>query len=455
MVVAFWMAAALGFGGALGIGLPSRSGGSPPAPVVEVAIHAADLGRARVEVDSPADQPIVPGSRLLVADGLQPLTMLVWNGHAAGRAVFRGRPPADMPARPAQPRAWWIRPDALGSLLEQWPVGGELLAPLDSVGPAARSAWVRAGANHGMRHGDSWWARQHGQPVARLDVRLVEPDLCFCAVVPLVSELRLTPGEKVALWPGPGRRLRGQARSAVALVQPQENDQIVWVAAPRNVACPPEPRVDFYRAGRLLASGVAERRDERFWYVRALRTAGGEVLRVGDAAVIRTRADIARRRFAARIFEVTTEGFLINAGELDGLATGDTGVASRDGQTLGSAVIQKVQRSYAIVRPRGSPPGAELRVGDQLRFAPPPEPGKTVAMIEHATAETLFTARLVLPTSPPLLRPLAVRAAGETIGVAVLVAARGEQSLGFVFAESLTGPLVSGAELVLEPAAGP
>jgi hypothetical protein len=173
---------------------------------------------------------------------------------------------------------------------------------------------------------------------------------------------------------------------------------------------------------------------------------------VGDAAVIRTRADIARRRFVARVFEVTAGGCLINAGELDELSAGDGGSATRDGQALGRVVVRRVQRSYAVVRPADPKAAVELRVGDEVRFAPPPEPGRKVGTIEQVTAEMLFAARVVSNPSPPLLTPLTVRVGGQTIGVALLVAADGGQALGFVFEQSLTGPLVAGAELILEPA---
>ncbi len=455
MVSASGTAATLGLWWGLLAGVPCVPAAPPPQPVAEVTIRVLDPACGRIEVDSSASRPVVRGSQLLVAEGDRPLALLEWSGDAAGRAVFRGRAPTRFPSSLRELRAWCIRPDALRMLLDRWPSDGALLARLDRVGPAARSVWVRAGTTHGVRSRDSWWLRRDGQPLARLDVRLVERDLCFCGVVPLVSELRLNGDELVALWPAPGRRVRGQARSAVAFVEAQGKDQVVWVAALRSVACPPEPRLDFHRGGRLVASGVAERRDARFWYVRIPRGAGGELVEVGDAAVIRTRADLARRHFVARVFEATAEGYLINAGELDELSAGDTGSATRDGQALGRVVVRRVQRSYAVVRPVGATPDIELRVGDQVRFAPPPEPGRRVGTIEHVTAETLFAARVVSSPPPPLLTPLAVHAGERTLGVAVLVAADGVQGLGFVFEQSLTGPLTVGAELILEPAPRP
>jgi len=455
MVAASGTAAALGLWWGLLAGVPCAPAAPSPQPVAEVTIRALDPVRGRVEVDSVASRPVVPGSRLLVAEDDRPLALLDWSGDAAGRAVFRGRAPIAFPSSLRELRAWCIRPDAVGMLLDRWPTDGALLARLDRVGPAARSVWVHAGSAHGVRSGDSWWLRRDGQPLARLDVRLVERAVCFCGVVPLVSELRLNGDDRVALWPAPGRRVRGQARSAVAFVEAHGKDQIVWVAAPRNVACPPEPRLDFHRAGRLVASGVAERGDARFWYVRIPRATGGEAVEVGDVAVIRTRADLAQRRFVARVFETTAEGHLINAGELDELSAGDAGSATRAGQALRRVVVRRVQRSYAVVRPTGPPPDVELRVGDQVRFASPPEPGRKVGTIEHVTAETLFAARVASSPPPPLLTPLAVHAGGQTVGVAVLVAADGVQGLGFVFEGSLTGPLAVGAELILDAIPAP
>jgi hypothetical protein len=452
MATTAWAAAAL----ALWCGLPAEPPQTAPAqsspPVFEVTVRAFDPVQGRVEIDRPASQPAAHPRHLLVADGIQPLGLLTWTDTPPRPAVFRARPPTTLPSQPHRLRAWCIRGDAVGVLLDRWPTDGALLARLDSIGPAAASAWVRAGRAQGVRPGDSWRLDSDGQPVARLDVRFVESDLCFCHVVPLVSDLRLSTGSRVALWPSPGRRSRGQGRSAVAFVELQGGDVVAWVAIPRNVACPPEPRIEFYRADRLIASGVAERRDDRFWYVRAPRMAGQDAVAVGDAAVIRTRADVAARRFAARVFEVTPEGYLINAGEVDGLAAGDTGTASRDGEALGQVVVRRVQRSYAVLRLTDASPDAGLMVGDQVRFAPEPEPARQVGTIERVTAERLFVARLTASGPAPLLTPLAVRTGRETTAVALLVATDGAQALGFAFAPSLTAPLVRGAELTIEAA---
>jgi hypothetical protein len=455
MVVASRTAAALRLWWGLLAGAPCVLAAPPPQPVAEVIVRALDPDRGRIEVDNVASRPVARGSRLLVAQGNRPLALLEWSGEAAGRTVFRGRAPIALPSSLRHLRAWCIRPDALGMLLDRWPNDGALLARLDRVGPAARSVWVHAGTAHGVRPTDSWWLRRNGQPLARLDVRLVERDVCFCGVVPLVAELRLNGDDRVALWPSPGRRVRGRAGSAVAFVEAHGKDQVVWVAVPRNVACPAEPRLEFHRGGRLVASGVAERRDARFWYVRIRRGGESELVEVGDAAVIRTRADLAQRRFVARVFETTAEGCLINAGELDELSAGDTGSAARAGQALGRVVVRRVQRSYAVVRPADETPDIELRVGDEVRFAPPPEPATVVGTIEHVTADTLFAARVASSPSPPLLTPLAVHAGGQTIGVALLVAADGGEAVGFVFERSLTAPLAVGAELILEPAPTP
>ena len=186
-------------------GVPCVPAGSPPQPVAEVTIRVLDPAAGRIEVDSSASRPVVPGSRLLVAEGNRPLALLEWSGDTAGRAVFRRRAPVAFPSSLRQLRAWCIRPDALGMLLDRWPTDAALRARLDRVGPAARSVWVRAGSAHGVRNGDSWWLHRNGQPLARLDVRLVEIDVCFCGVVPLVSGFHLSGDERVALWPAPGR----------------------------------------------------------------------------------------------------------------------------------------------------------------------------------------------------------------------------------------------------------
>ncbi|MBU0638160.1 MAG: hypothetical protein KKB50_04785, partial [Planctomycetes bacterium] len=70
-----------------------------------------------------------------------------------------------------------------------------------------------------------------------------------------------------------------------------------------------------------------------------------------------------------------------------------------------------------------------------------------VAVIERLVGPTLFTARLQAP-DPPLLTPLGVRAAGRTVGVAMLLAADGTHAGGFVLPGSTTRSLAAGMPLV-------
>jgi hypothetical protein len=64
-------------------------------------------------------------------------------------------------------------------------------------------------------------------------------------------------------------------------------------------------------------------------------------------------------------------------------------------------------------------------------------------------APTLFTVRLAAP-APPLATPLAVRAAGRTVGVAVLLTADESQAGGFALRCSTTRSFAIGMQLVVE-----
>lgn len=371
-----------------------------------------------------------PGSRVLLADGLRPLAWLrpvqvPWH-LAPGRCAFAAIPPRHLDSQAAV-RAWLISPEVVARTLDRWPAGAEYQARLDGLGPAGRSAWIAAGARAGIRPGMSWWLRVAGQPAARLDVRTVGADECFAAVVALAWPLPMDGSETVTLLQPPGRAAQGQARSAVCYVEPRERSQNVWLAAPPGVDAPADPVVDFWRGGVYVGHGVVERRDERFWYARTVPQAGREPVRVGDDVWIRTSADIASRRFVARVFDVGAEGCLINAGEAEGLAPGERGWAYRDGRVLGEVTVERVQAAYAVVRlarPAGATDDPEaLQRLDVVRFAPPARRLRRVGWIERVVDGAALAVRLDAGQEAPLDTPLAIRRPGGTVGVALLVAA--------------------------------
>ena len=174
-------------------------------------------------------------------------------------------------------------------------------------------------------------------------------------------------------------------------------------------------------------------------------------LSVGDEVVIRTQADIDQQRFVARVFELTAAGALINAGESEGIAVGQGLSVYRVNAIVGRATAREVRRSYAVVAcsAAGDAPPPELRLGDELRLTDPPAPPLVVGVIERLVEPTLFTARL-MTESPPLASPLAVRAAGRTVGVAILLTAKDGRAGGFVVPCSLTRSLATGMQLVQE-----
>jgi hypothetical protein len=203
--------------------------------------------------------------------------------------------------------------------------------------------------------------------------------------------------------------------------------------------------------------------------VRTQPAVGRGPVRVGDDAVIRTAADIRERRFAARVFESTPAGGLINAGEMDGLSVGDIGTACRSGRQIGRVTLARVQHNYSVAQfaaepepsttSRPVPEGGLGSVGtparlerlDEVRFLPPVEPIPPLAVIERVVDGTLFSSRITAARPGPLLRLLAVRRAGRVIGAAVPLDATESQTLGFALARSLSSPLAAGDELAPAP----
>jgi hypothetical protein len=418
-----------------------------------VKVRAVSIGRDALELTSSAPATIQSGSRLAVARGAQALGWFEPDADEA-RNLFTSTRSGRLPADVKHLRAWLVPPDLTARLRSRWPLNAELHAVIDSVGPGAQSVWIAGGANLGVRVGESWWLRRAGQPIARFDVRLVQADLSHCRVQPLVSDLPPLQGRTVALWPAPGWKRTGRARSAVSFVEVEDAPRTIWVPPPPGVDAPAEPSIDFFRDGRFVGCGVVERRDARFWYVRRLVTTAGDPIRVGDEAVVRTRADIAARRFIARVFEATADGLLINAGENDGLAPGAELTVRRAGRIVGRGSVRRVQREYAVVRPLTEPASHEILPGDEIRFRPPPKAPLVLGVIERVVQGTLFDARIDPAAPPPLQTPLAVHSTHGSAGVAVLLARDGARAFGLALPAAAPHPLQTGMRL-LNPAADP
>jgi hypothetical protein len=445
-----------------------RADGDAPIARVEARLVGSVGPRVVLAV---ADLPAWgAGGRLVVACDGEALGWFEEAGTREGRPVFVSRQAVETDLAGGRLLAWVVGPDCVAHFRGAWPLDAQLWARIDTVGLGDQSVWIDAGSHQAVQVGDCWWYRVAGQPVARYDVRLVGSSISYCRVVPLVAGLRPRPGEMVSLWPAPGLRDTGRAVSAVSFVEAREDGQVVWVAAPpATVNTPAEPRVDFRRAGDYIGGGVVERQDARFWYVRTLPGACAGDVHVGDDALIRTVADIRNRRISARVFELTSAGALINGGEIDGLSVGDVAAVYRAGNRIGQVRLTRVQRVYSVAqltedaeRPdasqptQSSEPQPHAKIGglqrlDEVHFGRPPPAPVTLGVIERVVDRTLFSAQLAKGSGPPLLTPLVLRRADQTIGVAVLLDATDGRAVGLALARSLAELPAAGDELSLSP----
>ena len=441
--------------------------GPPPAtPIVEAHVVSVEPGVGRVTVRrGPDDAPAHP--LLVLTAGVEPIAVCTLTNQQGEETVFGYTPGTASDIHTADCRAWLVGSDLVGQVFADWPMGASLNARIDRVGPGARSAWIRAGADEGIQVGDRWWLRAAGQPLARFDVRSVEQEACFCAAVALATDVRLAAGQVVELWPSPGQRRGARAISAVAYVESAGGEHGAWVAAPAHVDCPRDPHLSFYRDGRYVGHGIVEAMDDRFWYARVVTPKGDardrappaapqpttdasppEAITVGDEAVVRTSADIQQRRFVAHVFESSPEGVLVDAGEADGLTLGQTVLLTRDGMRLGKVRVERVQRGYSVVRCVDSWDGERPAPGDAMHVGPPPAEPVVVAEITAVTDKLLFAARLASEPPPPMLTPLAISSGGRTMGVAVLLAREGPLVCGLALEPSLSAPLRPGDRLL-------
>ncbi len=431
-----------------------------PAPVEELPILRAETLSDTLDlvVQIPrSSQSDASRARLFVAAGAKPLAVRDAPPPSQPRAELRIAIPAGQTA-PTALRAWRICEGLDPAWVERWPDGALLETTIDSLGPGGRTAWLSGGVAAALRRDDRLWLRVGGQPVARFDVRLTAGELVFCTVAPLVRDPGLREGQSPELWPAPGDRRAGRARSAVSYIERVDDAELAWVVLPPRTTYPPDPLFEFFRQGRFVGRGVMERQDDLFAYVRVFPLTPGAGLAVGDDVAIRTLADVQRRRFAARVFEQTADGYLISAGEHDGLATAEAGTVWRDGAALGQVLVSRVQNAYTLVQAADAATRELLRPGDEVRFGPPPPGPRRVGVIEQVVDGRALLIRAVASDAAPrdqhekgalpLDRPLAIRAGGRTVGVAILLCASDGAAAGIVLGEPAA--LSMGMELVAD-----
>ncbi|MBN2447242.1 MAG: hypothetical protein JXO22_10975, partial [Phycisphaerae bacterium] len=458
------------------------AGGAAPVPVRVTAV--SQDGRA-VVVDPSSGTLSDPGWRLAAFADRTPLGWYGLAGKSDLGEVYgrQGPPPGEAPTRVTQ--AWLVGADDVSDLVPIWPADAELFCRIETVGPGAMTVWLAVGVEQGVQSGESWLARVGGQPIARFDIAHVAADVCFARVLPLVSEPRLRSGQRVAQWPSPGESRTGRASTRVSYVEPGSDTPLIWIAALPDEIATPETNIDFARDGEFICHGVVERVGDRFWYVRPVplareseapirevapaaattppatqpttcptsqpttcptsqpaqtpTDANGQTdpraVRVGDTAVIRTTADIDAGRYVAHVFERVPGGYLVNAGEREGLVVGATGVAR--GVTSDPVVVRvaRVQRAYSRVT---VPTGEVLNVGDEVRFGALPDVVQPVAQVSAVADETLFTATLCDGASVHAGQVFAVCEATRTVAVAVVLGTDGKLVFGYVPRCSLT-----------------
>lgn len=403
-----------------------------------------------VQIRIQASSALLERSALLLEDGREVcrLAFVARSGDIAtyaseGSAVGRA---STQPGAPAK-RAAWLLPDRLAPIiLSNWPPDADLFAVITDTGPGQQFIWLSAGPN--CRAGDSFWVRENGQPIARLDAQFVNTRAAYCTVTPLVAGLRLSAGQRAALWPSPSDVRTERARSAIGFVEPRGDEQMVWVAAPRGIACPAEPKFDIRRENQYIGYAVVERKDDRFWYARTVPAAGTEAVRVGDDVFIRTDRDIRERRFAARIFESTSDGYLINAGEFDQMVVGQEAEVVREGVPPLTVLVTKVQREYSEIRLKpGGDSGWTPGLRDEVRFGRSKSELIPVGRIDAAWRDGAFRAAANEGNTCPTRRPILIRSGAETIGVCVAVSAEHDRIVGVVIDESLSRAIVPGMQL--------
>lgn len=326
-------------------------------------------------------------------------------------------------------RGWAVADDIVAGVGDRWPAAIPIRAALETVGPGARTAWLRAGSIYGVGRGDCWWARTAGQPVARFDVLDVTPQLAFGRLVPLAANVDLREGVVFESW---ARRAKRVGRSGVCAIG---SDSLIWIALPRDFV-PRELRVVLERAGKPIGRGVLERTDARFGYVRPSPATAAAAVRVGDAARLEAPGIGARR--GVRTFVQEDGARLIDAGELDGVRRGQRASVLAGGEVVGQIVVTRVQPAYAGVAWSGQRPAAPVPPVARVVFEAPARP-RALAVVDAVVDGSVFVAT-VGGAPCPVGTVLAIDHASELIGAAMVVEVAAGRAIGFAIRRAQQQP---------------
>lgn len=372
-------------------------------------------------------------SKIVVADGALPVGLFHFQTTDGVTATFQCENVQRRPTAAARCRAWKIAEQSLAAGRRTWPAGAEFLAPIESVGPLGQTGWLSIGSDVGCGPGDAFWLLRNGQPLVSARVVRAERDIAFVRFTPLAEGASAKAGDEMRLWPRPFDAVAGRAESAVCFVEPGAAT-LLWIAAPPPVATPAEPRVDLFRDGEYVGHAIVERRDERFWFARPVLDACARTPRVGDLAVARTVADVRARRFTARVFDHSEDGYLITASEADGLKPGQIATAYRDARELGLMRVTRVQAGYAAIQPVSATDS--LKNLDEILFRPRPHDAEGIATVMSVIDGVML--QLQITGDRKFTGPLTIRRDGQAIGAGqILVSDRGA-GLGVVLPRSLT-----------------
>lgn len=440
-----------------------------PAPFVPLAVARVEVPTPQIVI-TPPDSAATPVAGTIVLGSFDvgrfvPVPVTRFQAAADTLVLDPDREPAlfspDWSATPSTLRAWLVRDDASGLVLNRWPAGADFIARVDSVGPGRAAAWLDVGAKSGVSTGDLFLKSVGVQPVARFEVRSVLDDVAYCRVTYLAKGATVSPGDVVTAWPAPADRRDGRCRSTVCFVEAMDDAQLLWIARPPRAAVPREPRMELNRFGRYMGFATVERQDTLFWYARTLPAVAIGPIRVGDAAEIRTLADISAPRISARVFGHNEHGALITAGENDGLSAGLTATALRGDRLLGLIEVIRVTGGYATIRMHadaGAPSASStapvepptLERLDEIRFGPPRLPDRFVGRVVRLEGVAL-TLDLTSPLPPRPGDLLSLRVNDATIAVALVLETAGAQAVAYNLAESWIAP-ISGGTSVAAPA---
>lgn len=230
-----------------------------------------------------------------------------------------------------------LKREALPGLRDRLPPGATVAGRIARLPPGRHTGWIDIHAGSGLRVDDGVVVLRKGLLISRGRVRLVDAQQALVTLQPLVSNALPEPGDRVELWPAPADARWGRLNSIILAVQKHPPGTLepfeITIAGSADDGIAADRLVDVFRGHRYVGLARIVQVATPNSIARMPDVQDGATTTqpaLGDTAIVRAPIGAPRGPMTVPVFnKVDAEYCLVAAGEMDGIALGETFLVRR------------------------------------------------------------------------------------------------------------------------------